>query len=114
MNKTYAKSSWQGPEVCSHANQNDENMYDTCNYKQFIKSVIKRVLKVLQSFGKFWKMGGCDSLQFWYLDAPVDVLKTPEILAPKTFLLSRKIEYKDLPVLPVNFDNFQIAPTAVQ
>ena len=48
-----------------------------------------------------------------YLDAPVDVLKTQEILAPKTLLLSRKIEYKDLPVLPVNFDKFQIAPTAV-
>ena len=44
----------------------------------------------------------------------MDVLKTPEILAPKTLLLSRKIEHKDLPVLPVNFDKFQIAPTAVQ
>ena len=49
-----------------------------------------------------------------YLDAPVDVLKTPEILGPKTLLLSRKIEYKDLPVLQVNFDKFQIAPTAVK
>ena len=49
-----------------------------------------------------------------YLDAPVDVLKALEILAPKTLLLSRKIEYKDLPVLPVNFDKFQIAPTAVR
>ena len=44
----------------------------------------------------------------------MDVLKTLESLAPKTLLLSRKIEYKDLPVLPVNFDKFQIAPTAVQ
>ena len=46
-----------------------------------------------------------------YLDAPVDVLKALENLAPKTLLLSRKIEYKNLPVLPVNFDKFQIAPT---
>ena len=44
----------------------------------------------------------------------MDVLKTPEILAPKILLLSRKFEHKDLPVLPVNFDKFQIAPTAVQ
>ena len=44
----------------------------------------------------------------------MDVLKTPEFLVPKTLLLSRKIEYKDLPVLPVNVDKFQIAPTAVQ
>ena len=49
-----------------------------------------------------------------YLDAPVDVLKTPEILAPKNTSVSSKIEYKDLPVLPVNFDKFQIAPTAAQ
>ena len=35
-------------------------------------------------------------------------------LAPKTLLLSRKIDYKNLPVLPVNFDKFQIAPAAVQ
>ena len=39
----------------------------------------------------------------------MNVLKTPEILAPKTLLLSRKIEYKNLPVLLVNFDKFQIA-----
>ena len=45
---------------------------------------------------------------------PVDVLKALENLAPKTLLLSRKSEYKNLLVLPVNVDKFQIAPTAVQ
>ena len=44
----------------------------------------------------------------------MDVLKTLESLAHKTLLLSRKIVNKDLSVLPVNFDKFQIAPTAVQ
>ena len=44
----------------------------------------------------------------------MDVLNALKNLAPKTLLLSRKIEYKHLPVLPVNFDEFQIAPTAVQ
>ena len=43
----------------------------------------------------------------------MDVLKAQEKLAPKTLLLLRKIEYKNLPVLPVNFDKFQVAPTAV-
>ena len=37
----------------------------------------------------------------------MDVLKALENLAPKTLLLLRKIEYSDLPVLPVNFDKFQ-------
>ena len=49
-----------------------------------------------------------------YLVAPVDVLLSIENLAPKTLLFSRKIEYKNLPVLPVNFDEFQIAPTVFQ
>ena len=44
----------------------------------------------------------------------MDVLKVLENLAPKTLLLSRKIEYKNLPVLPVNSDKFQIATTAVE
>ena len=37
-----------------------------------------------------------------------------EILAPKIFLLLRKIEYKNLLVLRVNFDKFQIALKAIQ
>ena len=44
----------------------------------------------------------------------MDVLKALKFLAPETLLLSRNIEYKDLPVLPVNVDRFQKAPTAVQ
>ena len=44
----------------------------------------------------------------------MDVLQAPENLAPKTLLLSRQIEYKKLPMLPVNVDKFKIAPTAVQ
>ena len=40
----------------------------------------------------------------------MDVILALEKLAPKTLLLSRKIEYKNLPVLPVNLDKFQIAP----
>ena len=40
--------------------------------------------------------------------------KAQQFLAPKTLLLSRKMEYKNLPVLPVNFNKFQIAPSAVQ
>ena len=40
--------------------------------------------------------------------------KQSKNVAPKTLLLSRKGEYKNLLVLPVNFDKFQIAPTAVQ
>ena len=38
----------------------------------------------------------------------MDVFKALKTLAPKTLLFSRKIEYKNLPVLPVNFDKFQI------
>ena len=72
----------------------------------------------LQGITKFWEI--LKNGWIWiftiliYLDAPVDVLKALEILAPKTLLLSRKIDNKDLPVLPVNFIKFQIAPTAIQ
>ena len=48
-----------------------------------------------------------------YLDSPVGVLNTAKF-SPKTFLLSRKIELKNLLVLPVNVDTFQIAPTSVR
>ena len=71
-------------------------------------------LKVIQSFGKFWKLGG-----EWFftilicLDAPADVLYALQNVTPKTLLLSRKMEYKTLPVLPVNVDKFQIAPMVV-
>ena len=45
---------------------------------------------------------------------PCGCIKCTKKFSPKTLLLSRKIEYIHLPVLPVNFDEFQIAPTAVQ
>ena len=44
----------------------------------------------------------------------MDILKALENVGPKILLLSRKFEYNNLPVLPVNFDKFQIAPTPVQ
>ena len=66
---------------------------------------------------KFWeilKIGLIVTLyNFDIFGCPVDVLKALENLAPKT-LFSRIIEYKYLPVLPVNFYKFQIAPSAVE
>ena len=44
----------------------------------------------------------------------MDALSALENLAPKTLLLSSKIEYQNLPVLPVNFDKFQLALTVIQ
>ena len=43
----------------------------------------------------------------------MDALEALENLASKTLLLSRRIQYKHLPVLQVNFDEFQITPTTV-
>ena len=67
---------------------------------------------------KFWdilKIGWIVILyNFYIFGCPCGCIIAPENLAPKTLLLSRKIEYTNLPVLPVNFDKFQIALTAVQ
>ena len=37
----------------------------------------------------------------------MDLLQSLENLAPKNTSALRKIEYKNLPLLPVNFDKFQ-------
>ena len=42
------------------------------------------------------------------------IISTKKKIALKTLPFSRKIEYENLPVLPVNFDKIQIAPMAIQ
>ena len=72
----------------------------------------------LKGITKFWeilKIGWIANLyNFDISGCPCGCIISTKKLAPKTLLFSRKIEYKNLRVLLVNFDKFQIAPLAIQ
>ena len=100
-------------------NNNDLKMYNSLLGRSMKDICFERTFSfVLKGNTKFWEISKNGWIVILYnfdiFGCPCGCIKNPEMLAPKTLLLSRKIEYKDLPVLPVNFDKFRIAPTAVQ